>query len=108
MGQWADASDRFLGLLKLSPANGEAWLELSWCLAETEHWEECEMAARRGTEFFRETGTGWGNLALALAKLGRFSEALSPVRTALRLDPQDPRCQHLLTRRAAPDTLPWD
>jgi len=46
IGQWADASDRFLRVLKLSPANGEAWLELSWCLAETEHWEECEMAAR--------------------------------------------------------------
>jgi len=105
IGQWADASDRFLRVLKLSPANGEAWLELSWCLAETEHWEECEMAARRGTEFFPETGAVWGNLALALEKLGRFSEALSAVRTALRLDPQDPRCQDLLTRLEATNTV---
>ena len=98
IGQWADASDRFLRVLKLSPTNGEAWLELSWCLAETEHWEECEMAARRGTEFFPETGAVWGNLALALEKLGRSTEALSAVRTAVRLDPQDPRCQDLLKR----------
>lgn len=105
IAQWVDASDRFLQVLKLSPTNGEAWLELSWCLAETGHWEECEMAARRGTEFFPETGAVWGNLALALEKLGRFSEALAAVRTALRLDPQDPRCQDLLTRLEAAGTV---
>jgi Flp pilus assembly protein TadD len=104
IGQWGEAIDRFLRVLKLSPTNGEAWLELSWCLAETGHWEECEMAARRGTEFFPETGAVWGNLALALEKLGRFSEALSTVRTALRLDPQDPRCQDLSSRLEAKDT----
>ena len=98
IGQWAEASDRFLDVLKISPTNGEAWLELAWCLAETEHWEECEMAARRGTEFFPETGAVWGNLALALEKLGRATEALTAVRTALRLDPQDTRSQELLAR----------
>jgi Flp pilus assembly protein TadD len=101
IGQWADASDRFLKVLKLSPTNGEAWLELSWCLAETEHWEECEMAARRGIEFFPETGVVWGNLALALEKLGRTAEALTTVHTALRLDPQDTRSQELLARLEA-------
>ena len=105
IGEWDNASDRFLRVLKLSPTNGEAWLELSWCLAETEHWEECEMAARRGTEFFPETGAVWGNLALALEKLGRFSEALSAVRTAVHLDPQDPRCRDLLTRLEATGTV---
>ena len=106
IGQWADASDRFLNVLKLSPTNGEAWLELSWCLAETEHWEECEMAARRGTEFFPETGAVWGNLALALEKLGRAAEALTAVHTALRLDPQDTRSKELLARLEAGDTAP--
>ena len=105
LGQWTDASDRFLTVLKLSPTNGEAWLELSWCLAETEHWEECEMAARRGTEFFPETGAVWGNLALALEKLGRSAEALTTVHTALRLDPQDTRSQELLAHLEAKDTL---
>jgi tetratricopeptide (TPR) repeat protein len=101
IGEWADASDRFLNVLKLSPTNAEAWLELSWCLAETEHWEECEMAARRGTEFFPETGAVWGNLALALEKLGRTAEALTTVHTALRLDPQDTRSLELLARLEA-------
>ena len=105
IGQWADASDRFLNVLKLSPTNGEAWLELSWCLAETEHWEECEMAARRGSEFFPETGAVWGNLALALEKLGRTGEALTTVQTALRLDPKDTRSQELLARLEAKDAL---
>jgi tetratricopeptide (TPR) repeat protein len=104
IGQWAEASDRFLNVLKLSPTNGEAWLELSWCLAETEHWEECEMAARRSTEFFPETGAVWGNLALALEKLGRTTEALTSVKTALRLDPQDTRSQGLLSRLEEIDT----
>ena len=105
IGQWADASDRFLNVLKLSPTNGEAWLELSWCLAETEHWEECEMAARRGTEFFPETGAVWGNLALALEKLGRTGEALTAVQTALRLDPEDIRSRELLARLEAKETV---
>lgn len=105
IGQWGEASDHFLRVLKLSPTDGEAWLELSWCLAETGHWEECEMAARRGTEFFPETGAVWGNLALALEKLGRYSEALSAVRTALSLDPQDPRSQDLLNRLEAKEAV---
>ncbi|HEX4201991.1 MAG TPA: tetratricopeptide repeat protein [Chthoniobacterales bacterium] len=107
IGRWGEAIDRFLKVLKLSPTNGEAWLELSWCLAETGHWEECEMAARRGTEFFPETGAVWGNLALALEKLGRYSEALSAVRTALSLDPQDPRSQDLSSRLEA-NAVPRD
>src|ERR1700722_20352072 len=105
IGQWGEAIDRFLKVLKLSPTNGEAWLELSWCLAETGHWEECEMAARRGTVFFPETGAVWGNLALALEKLDRDAEALTAVHTALRLDPQDTRSQELLARLEAKDTV---
>jgi len=105
IGRWEEASDRFLKVLKLSPVNGEAWLELSWCLAETEHWEECEMAARRGTEFFPETGAVWGNLALALEKLGRTAEALTTVHAALRLDPQDTRSQELLARLELKDSV---
>jgi tetratricopeptide (TPR) repeat protein len=106
IGQWADASDRFLSVLKLSPINGEAWLELSWCLAETEHWEECEMAARRGTEFFPETGAVWGNLALALDKLGRTDESLAAAQTALRLDPEDARSRELFARLREKEKVP--
>ena len=105
IGDWPAATDRFLKVLELSPTNGDAWLELSWCLAETENWAECEMAARRGTEFFPETGAVWGNLAFALEKLGRPDEALSAARTALRLDPDDARCQELRSRLEAKDEL---
>ncbi len=43
--------------------NGEAWLELTWCLAELGRWEECELAARKSTEIFPKTAASWGNLA---------------------------------------------
>ncbi len=64
------------------------------------------MAARRGTEFFPDTGAVWGNLALALEKLGRTTEALTTVQTALRLDPQDARSQELLARLEERGTAP--
>jgi tetratricopeptide (TPR) repeat protein len=98
IGNWADATNRFLNVLELSPMNGEAWLELSWCLAEAGNWSECEMAARKGTEFFPETGAVWGNLAIALENLGRSEAALSAAQTALRFDPQDTRSRALVDR----------
>jgi Flp pilus assembly protein TadD len=98
IGNWAGATDRFLNVLELSPMNGEAWLELSWCLAEAGNWQECEMAARKGTEFFPETGAAWGNLAIALENLGRSEEALSAAKTAIRLDPRDTRPGGLIDR----------
>ena len=63
------------------------------------------MAARRGTEFFPETGAVWGNLALALEKLGRTGEALTAVDTALRLDPEDIRSRELLARLEAQEKI---
>jgi Flp pilus assembly protein TadD len=71
--------------------NGEAWLELTWCLAELGRWEECEMAARKSTEIFPKTAASWGNLALALSRVGRRSEALDAIQRAIQLDPADAR-----------------
>src|SRR5690348_4471751 len=42
--RWPDAATHFLSVVELSPMNGEAWLELTWCLGELGRWEECEMA----------------------------------------------------------------
>ena len=106
IGNWADATNRFLRVLELSPLNAEAWLELSWCLAEAGNWQECELAARKGTEFFPETGAVWGNLAIALDNLGRSDEALSAAQTALRFDPQDTRSKGLVDRLSRKDEPP--
>jgi Flp pilus assembly protein TadD len=89
--RWPEATDHFLRVVQLSPMNGEAWLELTWCLAELSRWEECEMAARKSVEIFPNTAASWGNLALALSKLERMSEAKEAVRRAIQLDPTDPR-----------------
>ena len=89
--RWAEATDHFFSVLQLSPTNGEAWLEVTWCLAELGRWDECEMAARRTVEIFPNTAASWGNLALALSNLGRQKEAQEAVRRAIELEPTDPR-----------------
>ena len=89
--RWTEAKDHFLLVLQVSPMNGEAWLELTWCLAELGRWEECEIAARKSVEIFPNTAASWGNLALALGKLERKGEAKEAIRRAIQLEPADPR-----------------
>jgi len=89
--RWSQAADHFLCALQGSPRNGEAWLELSWCLAELGRWEECEMAARKSVEIFPDTAASWGNLALAFGKLEKKEEAREAIQRAIQLEPNDPR-----------------
>jgi tetratricopeptide (TPR) repeat protein len=89
--RWPDATDCFLSVVELSPMNGEAWLELTWCLAELGRWEECELAARKSTEIFPKTAASWGNLALALSRVGKMIEAKDAIQRAIQLDPADAR-----------------
>ena len=88
---WLDATNHFLTVVELSPMNGEAWLELTWCLAELGRWDECALAARKATEIYPKTAASWGNLAMALNKLGRTDEAKDALQHAIRLNPTDPR-----------------
>jgi len=97
--RWSDAVDHFHTVVDLSPRNGEAWLELTWCLAELGRWEECEYAARKSTEIFPRAAASWGNLALALSKVGRAREARDALQRAIQLDPVDAR------NRAIEETL---
>jgi Flp pilus assembly protein TadD len=89
--RWDEATHHFLSVLELNPTNGEAWLELTWCLAELGRWDECEMAARKSTEVFPSASSSWGNLAMALNHLGKREEALQAIHHAIELDPNDPR-----------------
>ena len=89
--RWSEATDHFLSVLRLSPMNGEAWLELTWCLAEQGRWEECAMAARKSVEIFPSTAASWSNLALAYSKLEKKKEAKEAIRRAIELEPADPR-----------------
>jgi tetratricopeptide (TPR) repeat protein len=63
--RWLEATDHFLRVVQLSPRNGEAW--------------------------FPNTAASWGNLALALSRLGRTSEAKEAIQRAIHLEPTDPR-----------------
>jgi tetratricopeptide (TPR) repeat protein len=89
--RWLDATNHFLTVVELSPMNGEAWLELTWCLAELGRWDECASAAQKATEIYPKTAASWGNLAMALNKLGRTDKARDALQRAIRLDPTDPR-----------------
>jgi Flp pilus assembly protein TadD len=94
--RWQAAADCFFDVLERAPTNAEAWLELTWCLAEMGNWEECEMAARKSTELMPNAAASWSNLAIALHRLGRTAEAESAIRKALELEPDDPRNQEIL------------
>jgi tetratricopeptide (TPR) repeat protein len=89
--RWQEAVDQFLTVLELSPMNGEAWLELSLCLAELNRWDDCEIAARKSAEIFPDNAAPWGNLAFALSKLGKTEEAIVAINRAMELEPGDPR-----------------
>jgi tetratricopeptide (TPR) repeat protein len=90
---WDEASHHFLSVLEINPMNGEAWLELTWCLAELGKWEECEIAARKSTIAFPSASASWGNLAMALSQLGKREEAIQAIHRAIELDPNDSRNQ---------------
>jgi Flp pilus assembly protein TadD len=98
MRQWKAAADCFVDVIERSPNNGEAWLELTWCLAEMGKWEESEMAARKSTELQPRLAAPWSNLAIALDHLGRTSEAESAIKKAINLEPDDPRNQAILAQ----------
>jgi tetratricopeptide (TPR) repeat protein len=89
--RWEEATHHFLSILEVTPMNGEAWLELTWCLAELGQWAECEMAARKSTEIFPTAAASWGNLAMALNKLGKKEEAVRSIQHAIEIDPDDGR-----------------
>jgi tetratricopeptide (TPR) repeat protein len=91
--RWQAAADCFFDVLEGAPTNGEAWLELTWCLAELGHWEECAIAARKSTELFPASGASWSNLAIALHHLGHTAEAETAINKALEFEPNDPRNQ---------------
>jgi Flp pilus assembly protein TadD len=101
--QWETAVARFFDVLEITPTNGEAWLELTWCLAEMGKWEESEMAARKSIELMPNSGAPWSNLAIALHRLSRVTEAEAAIKRALDLEPNDIRNQAILEQIRSTD-----
>ena len=52
---WLEATDHFLRVVQLSPMNGEAWLELTWCLAELGRWHS--VSSRERVKQRKQCGT---------------------------------------------------
>jgi tetratricopeptide (TPR) repeat protein len=101
--RWQQAAEHFQSVVRLSPRTGEAWLELTWCLAELGPWQECETAARKSVEIYPKTAASWGNLALALAQLDKTAEAWEAFQRAILLDPGDPRNRAIVERLDQPE-----
>jgi tetratricopeptide (TPR) repeat protein len=89
--QWRSAAEWFERVVAEHPDNGDAWLELTWCLAELQDWPRCTEAARQSTHLYPGASAGWGNLALALRSAGDLDGAREAINRALALDPNDPR-----------------
>jgi len=89
--EWQSAAGWFQRVVARHPENGDAWLELTWCLAELQDWPKCIEAARQATRLYPGASAGWGNLAMALRSAGDFDGARRAVGRALELDPKDPR-----------------
>lgn len=94
--RWEEASAAFLDVLEANPINGEAWLELTWCLGEQKKWEEARMAAEKGVEVFPDVSAAWGNLGYVLIQLGEKEKATEVLQKAVKLDPKDLRNHELL------------
>jgi tetratricopeptide (TPR) repeat protein len=92
---WPQAADKFREVVEHNATNGEAWLELTWCLSEMNDHEGAAIAAKRSIEIFPKAAAAWGNLALALDRLGRTWEAQEALRRAVQLDPHDPRNEQI-------------
>ena len=93
--EWAIAITWFEQVVQAQPGNGDAWLELTWCLAELRDWPRCIHAARQTTRLYPQAGAAWGNLALALRSAGDLPGAQAALQRALALDPQDARNREL-------------
>ncbi len=94
--RWEEASEAFLDVLDENPINGEAWLELTWCLGEQGKWDEARMAAEKGTEIYPDVSAAWGNLGHVFIQLGDKKAASAALQKAVQLDPQDLRNHELL------------
>jgi tetratricopeptide (TPR) repeat protein len=93
--EWAAAAGWFEQVVRAQPGNGDAWLELTWCLAELQDWSRCVDAARQTTRLYPQASAAWGNLALALRSAGDLPGAEAALRHAVALNPQDARNREL-------------
>jgi len=98
--RWGEASQAFLDVLDENPMNGEAWLELTWCLGEQGKWDDARTAAEKGTEIYPDVSAAWGNLGHVLIQLGDKESAFHALQKAVALDPRDLRNHDLLGKIA--------
>jgi tetratricopeptide (TPR) repeat protein len=100
--EWAPAAGWFEQVVQAQPGNGDAWLELTWCLAELQDWSRCVDAARQTTRLYPQASAAWGNLASALRSAGDLPGAEAALSHAVALDPQDARNRELAAQMKVP------
>jgi len=113
--EWSKAELVFRRMTELWPDYREAWLELTWTLAELGRPGEAETAARRAVDIDDQSAAAHANLATTLLQQGRPQEALPAIERSLELDPSDTvsrrveaQVREALGRQSArPERAPW-
>jgi tetratricopeptide (TPR) repeat protein len=91
-----EAQKEFEAELKIDPSNPGAEYVLGQLAKQNQQWDEAVRHFSRAAKLdagFGDAFVGWGG---ALVSLKSFPEAISPLETAVKLQPQNPAAHYLL------------
>lgn len=91
-----EAQKEFEAELKIDPSNAGAEYVLGQLAKQNQQWDEAVRHFSRAAKLdagFGDAFVGWGG---ALVSMKSFSDAISPLETAVKLQPQNPAAHYLL------------
>jgi tetratricopeptide (TPR) repeat protein len=91
-----EAQKEFEAELKIDPSNAGAEYVLGQLAKQNQQWDEAVRHFSRAAKLdagFGDAFVGWGG---ALVSLKSFPEAIAPLETAVKLEPQNPAAHYLL------------
>lgn len=86
--QFEKAADKFRRAIELDPLYVEAYNDLAGLEMDKKNYAQAESLLRQALEKDSNSPTVLLNLGISLTYLGRYAEAIEPLRRALRLRPQ--------------------
>jgi tetratricopeptide (TPR) repeat protein len=105
-GENARASELFLQALAVDPRSAETWSNLGWSYLNSQHPNEAADAFRKAIELHApDLVREHERLSEALGQLGRWSDSISELRSAVALAPKnrDPRLRLAWLLATSPD-----
>lgn len=90
------AKQQFEAELKIDPRNAGAEYVLGELARESQQWDEAAQHFARAAKLDAGFGDAFLGLGQSLISTGKFAEAVSPLQTAVKLEPQNPTAHYLL------------